>query len=62
MDKLKLIHNRDKFVLELNDTPINFVSAYEIKSSADRGSELKLSISIDMDKSSIDIDNETKLV
>lgn len=37
MYKLKLIHNRDKFVLELNDTPIKFVSAYEIKSSTDRG-------------------------
>lgn len=58
MDKLKLIHNKDKFLLEINDTPVNFVTGYKIESRVDGIMQLTLEMSIDMDKSSIDIENE----
>lgn len=58
LDKLKLIHNKNEFLIEINDTPINFVTAYKIESVAQEKTELTLKISIDIEQSSIDIDNK----
>lgn len=59
MNKLKLVHNSDKFLLEINDNKINFVSEYEIKANAEDRISLgvTLNIPIDMLDSSIDIEN-----
>lgn len=57
MDKLKLIHNKENFKLEINDTPINFIKSYKIEADADGDIDLTLKMSIDIEKSSIDIDN-----
>lgn len=65
MDKLKLIHTKDKFVLELNDTPIHFVTGYKLEADVEKEGILDLTVkmSIDMEESSIDIDNkETNLI
>ena len=59
MNKLKLIHTEDKFLLELNDTPMHFILGYKIEADVEKSEvvDLTLKMSIDMEKSSIDIDN-----
>lgn len=57
MDKIKLIHNKDKFLLEINDVPIHFVDFYKIEAGVKEVAQLTLKMSIDIDKSSIDIEN-----
>lgn len=56
MNKLKLIHNKDKFVLEINDNPIKYISYYKIETKSYDDIELTIKTSIDMKKSSIDIE------
>ena len=56
MNKLKLIHSKDKFLLEINDTPIHFVNSYKIETGVEKITELTLKIAIDMEKSFIDIE------
>lgn len=58
MDKLKLIHSKDQFLLEINDTPLQSVSAYNIEATAGGTTELTFKMSIDIDVSSIDIENK----
>ena len=58
MDRIKLIHSKDHFLLEINDTPLQSVSAYTVESTAGGATELTLKTSIDMDVSSIDIENK----
>lgn len=58
MDKLKLIHNKDNFILEINNTPIKYVTGYKIECKEKELIELTLKMSIDISNSSIDIDNK----
>lgn len=57
MDKIKLIHNKDKFLLEINNTPIYCVSGYKIEENEGNIAEFTLKMPIDIEKSSIDIEN-----
>lgn len=57
MNKLKLIHDKENFKLEINDTLINFIKSYKIEADVDGGIDLTLKMSIDIEKSSIDINN-----
>ena len=57
MNKIKLIHNKEEFLLEINGVKIGFVKSYEIKSDIDKGTYLTVKMSIDIEQSSIDIDN-----
>ncbi len=59
MNKIKLIHNVDEFLLEINEKKIEMVEEYNIISKAkDKGiCELNIKIPIDINNSSIDIKN-----
>lgn len=57
MNKLKLIHSKDKFLLEINDTPIHFIESYKIDAGVGEVTQLTLKMSIDINVSSIDIEN-----
>lgn len=56
MNSLKLVHKDNDFLLEINNTKINGVSAYSIKANASGENELTVTMSIDKNTSSIDIE------
>ena len=60
MNKVKLIHNKDKFLLEINNTPIE-VSSYKVENYGKEGTELTFKMPIDLEGSS-SIDIETQLL
>lgn len=56
MNKLKLAHNKENFELEINDSSIKYISCYKIETKNYDDTELTIKTSIDMKKSSIDIE------
>lgn len=63
MDKVKLIHNKDKFLIEINNTQLHNVCGYKLEENIteDKGIvaelTLKLHVIIDEEVTSIDIEN-----
>ena len=63
MDKVKLIHNKDKFLIKINDTQLHNVCSYKLEENIaeDKGAVMeltvKLQVVIDEEGTSIDIEN-----